>query len=113
MENQISVHWDTITGLFDRSPSFPITLIDIKILDGWNANPSVWEVDRNHQHSRHVLAMVPHMLVVSHKGKPIVVYGASFVYIPAHQALKYLASAQEDCTVLVSMPIRPTFSPQP
>ena len=57
MDNQISVEWDTITGLFDRSPAFPITLIDTKILDEW--------------HSRHVLAMVHHMLVVSHKGSPL------------------------------------------
>ena len=67
----------------------------------------MWEVERNHQHSRCVLAMVCHTLAVSHKGKPIVVYGASFVNIPAHQArmglsdaLKYLASAWEDCIVL-------------
>ena len=52
MDNQISVQWDTMTGLFDRSPIFPITLRDTKILDGWNANPSMWEVDRSHQHSR-------------------------------------------------------------
>ena len=120
MDNQISVEWDTITNLFDRSPAFPITLIDTEILDGWCANPSVWEVERNQQHSRHVLAMVHHTLVVSHKGRPIIVFEVSFVYIPAHQAqtslsdtLKYLVSVTEDCVVLVSMPIKLMFSPQP
>ena len=33
MDNQISVEWDTITGVFDRSPVFPIMLIDAEILE--------------------------------------------------------------------------------
>ena len=118
-DNQISVEWDTITGIFDRSPAFPITLIDSKILDEWHAHPSMWEVERSQQHSRHVLAMVHHTLAVSHKGSPIVVYRASFVYIRAYQAwtsltniLKYLKNAIEDCVVLVSMPSKLTYSPQ-
>ena len=85
MDNQISVEWDTITGLFDRSPVFPITLIDAEILDEWCANPSVWEVERSKQHSRHVLAMVCHMLALNHKGGPVIVYRVSFVYVPATQ----------------------------
>ena len=28
MDNKISVNWDTITGIYDRMPFFPITLID-------------------------------------------------------------------------------------
>ena len=120
MDNQISVEWDTTTSLFDRLPAFPIMLIDSEILDEWCANPSVWEVEKNRQHLRHVLAMVRHTLVVSYKGSPIVVYGASFMYIPAHQsrtsltdALKYLRNTKNDCVVLVSMPLRPVYSPQP
>ena len=35
MDNQILVKWDQITGLFDRSPRFPITMIDTDILYGW------------------------------------------------------------------------------
>ena len=53
----------------------PITLIDAEILDKWCTNPSVWVVERNQQHSRHVLTMVHHTLAVSHKGNPIIVYG--------------------------------------
>ena len=80
----------------------------------------MWEVERSRQHSRRVLAMVYHMLVVSHKGSPVIVYGASFVYIPAHQSrtsmmdtLKYLQSAKEDNVVLVSTPAKLLYSPQP
>ena len=80
----------------------------------------MWEVERGQQHSRCVLAMVRYTLVASHKGSPIVVYGASFVYILTHQvrtsltdALKYLKRSKEDCVILVSMPTKPTFSPQP
>ena len=90
MDNQISVEWDSITGVFDRSPAFPITFIDAEILDEWHSHPSVWEVERNLQHSRCVMAMVHHMLVVSQKSSPVVVYRASFVYIPAHQVKNQL-----------------------
>ena len=64
--------------------------------------------------------MVRHTLAVSHKGSPVVIYGVSFMYIPAHQSqtslmytLKYLRNAKEDCVVLVSMPSKPVYSPQP
>ena len=64
--------------------------------------------------------MVRYTLLSSPKGKPAIIYGASFVYIPTHQvwtslndALDYLRHAKEDCVVLVSMPMKPTFSPQP
>ena len=80
----------------------------------------MWEVERGQQHSRCVLAMVRYTLVASHKGSPIVVYRASFVYILTHQvrtsltdALKYLRRSNKDCVILVSMPIKPTFFPQP
>ena len=33
MVNHISVNWDTIMGVYDRMPFFPITLIDMEILD--------------------------------------------------------------------------------
>ena len=33
-------------GVFDRSPAFPITLIDAEILDDWHTHPSMWEVDQ-------------------------------------------------------------------
>ena len=92
MDNHMSVQWDDITCLFDRSQ----------------------------QHSRCALAMIHNTLAISHKGKPVMVYGASFVYIPAYQsqaglgdALKYLAVAKEDCVVLVSTPMHQPFSPEP
>ena len=120
MDNQNSMQWDSIMGILDRAPAFPITLIDVQILDYWHVHPSVWEVERNQQHSRCVLAMVWHTLVVSHKGSPVMVYGASFAYILTHQArtsltdgLKYLKISKEDCIILVSTPVKPTFSPHP
>ena len=120
MDNQISVDWDTIMGAYDRVPLFPITLIDTKVLDYWCAHPTVWEVAHNLQHSRWVLAIVHCTLPEGNKGKPAVMFGASLVYIPAYQAwtnlsetLSYLKHAKGDCVVLVSMPIKPTYSPQP
>ena len=119
MDNQISVDWNTIKGVFDRVPIFPITLIDVEILDYWHTHPSVWEVAHNLQHSQHVLAMVRYTLPSGHKGKPAIVYGVSFVYIPAHQAwtslsdaLTYLGCSKEDCVILVSKPSKLTYSPQ-
>ena len=44
MDNHISVDWDTITGVFERMPFLPITLIDMEILDDWFMHPSIWEV---------------------------------------------------------------------
>ena len=120
MENQLSIDWDTISGIYDRMPFFPITLIDTKILDDWAAHPSIWEVEPKRQHSRRVLAMVRYTLLACYKGQVAVVFGASFVLIPSHQvhtslsdALSYLKSAKEDCVVLVSMPLKLTYSPQP
>ena len=120
MDNQISVNWDTITGVYDRTPFFPITLIDTEILDDWSAHPSIWEVMSNLQHSRHVLAMVCYTLPSSYKGQPAIVCGALFVLIPAHQvqtslsdALLYLKCATKDCIVLVSTLTKHMFSPQP
>ena len=77
MENQISVDWNTITGVYDRTPTLPITLIDTEILDDWAAHPSVWEVQSNQQHIRCVLAMVRYTLPVQHKGQLAMVFGAS------------------------------------
>ena len=120
MENQISVDWNTITGIYDRMPTLPITLIDTEILDDWAAHPSVWEVPSNQQHIQRVLAMVQYMLPVQHKGQPAIVFGASFVFIPVFQghttlcdALTFLKKAKEDSVVLVAMLAKPTFSPQP
>ena len=120
MDNQISVNWDTITGIYNRTPFFPITLIDAEILDDWSAHPSVWEVLSSLQCSWCVLAMVRYTLLSSYKGQPAIVFGASFVLIPAHQArtslsdaLSYLKHTMKDCIVLVSTLTKPTFSPQP
>ena len=44
MENHISVDWKTISGVYDRMPTLPITLIDTEILDHWFTYPSVWDV---------------------------------------------------------------------
>ena len=120
MDNQISVDWDTIMGVFDRMPFLPITLIDTEILDDWFARPSVWEVAPNLQHSWWVLAMVQYMLPSSYQGQPAMVFGASFVFIPSHQvctnlrdALSYLKHATKECVILVSTPAKPMYSPQP
>ena len=120
MENQLSIDWDTISGVYDRMSFFPITLIDTKILDDWATHPSVWEVELKRQHSRRVLTMVHYTLPAHYKGQVAIVFGASFVLIPSHQAhtrlsdaLSYLKSAKEDCVVLVSTPSKPTYSPQP
>ena len=110
MDNQISVDWNTITGVFDRA----------EILDNWCAHPSVWEVAGSLQHSQHVLAMVHYTLPSTHKGKPAIIYGALFISISTHQAqtslspaLVYLKHGKEDCFVLVSTPAKPKHSPQP
>ena len=120
MDNQISVDWDTVTGTYDWAPIFPITLIDTEILNHWCAHPAVWEVVHNMQHSRRVLAIVHHTIPEGPKGKPAVMFGVLLVYIPAHQvrtnlsdALAYLKCTKGDCVILVSMPIQPTYSPQP
>ena len=67
-----------------------------------------------------MLAIVHRTLPEGNKGRPAVVFGASLVYIPARQsrtnlsdALSYLKCAKGDCVVLVSTPIKPTYSPQP
>ena len=101
-------------------PLFPITLINTEVLDYWCTHPTVWEVVHNLQHSQWVLAIVCHTLPEGNKGKPVVVFGALLVYIQAHQArtnlsdvLSYLKRTKGDCVVLVLMPIKLTYSPQP
>ena len=120
MDNQLSIDWDTISGIYDRMPFFPITLIDTEILDDWAAHPSIWEVELKKQHSQHVLTMVRYTLPARYKSQVAVVFGALFVLIPSHQvctslsdALLFLKSAKEDCVVLVSTPSQPRYSPQP
>ena len=118
MDNQISVNWDTIMGVYNRTPFFSITLIDAEILDDWSTHPSVWEVLSSLQHSWRVLVMVCYTLLSSYKGQPAIVFGVLFVLILAHQvrtslsdALSYLKRATKDCIILVSMPTKLTFSP--
>ena len=120
MENQISVDWNTVSGIYDRTPTLPITLIDTEILDDWFACPSVWDVSSNLQHARCVLAFVRYTLPTPYKGQPAIVFGASFIFIPAYQAcmnlhdgLTFLKNTKEDSVVLVVMPAKPTYSPQP
>ena len=120
MENLISVDWNTVSGVYDRMPTLPITLIDTEILDDWFACPSVWDVSSNLQHARHVLALVHYTLPTPYKGQPAIVFGASFFFIPAYQActnlpdgLTFLKNAKEDSVVLVAMPAKPTYSSQP
>ena len=120
MENQISVDWNTVSGIYNRTPTLPMTLIDTEILDDWFAHPSVWDVLSNLQHARRVLALVHYTLLTPYKGQPAIVFGASFVFIPAYQArtnlrdgLTFLKNAKEDSVVLVAMPAKPTYSPQP
>ena len=118
MDNQISMDWDTIMGTYDQAPLFPIKLIDTKVLNYWCTHPTVWEVVRNLQHSQQVLAIVCHTYLKATRANQL--FGASLVYIPACQsqtnlsdALSYLKHAKGDCVVLVSMPVKPTHSPQP
>ena len=120
MENHISVDWNTISGVYDRMPILPITLIDTEILDDWFGHPQVWDMSRNLQHAQRVLALVCYTLLTPYKGQPAIVFGASFVFIPTYQActnlhdsLMFLKSAKEDSVVLVVMPSKPTYSPQP
>ena len=89
MDNQISVDWDCIMGIFDRAPIFPITLIDAEILDYWCAHPTVWEVAHNMQHSQCILAMVHYTLASGPKGKleleiSLCAPGAKLEYTPTH-----------------------------
>ena len=120
MENHISVGWNTISGIYDRTPTLPITLIDTEILDDWFSRPSVWGKSRDLQHTRHVLALICYTLPTPYKGQPAIVFGASFIFIPTYQArtnlhdgLTFLKSAKEDSIVLVATPSKPTYSPQP
>ena len=83
-------------------------------------HPQVWDVSRDLQHTRHVLALVRHTLPTPYKGKPAIVFGVSFVFVPTHQArtnlrdgLMFLKGAKEDSVVLVATPSKPTYSPQP
>ena len=82
MENHKSVDWNTISGVYDRMPTLPITLIDTEILDDWFACPQVWDMSHDLQHARHVLALVHYTLPTPYKGQPAIVFGAPFVFIP-------------------------------
>ena len=119
IENHISVDLNAISDVYDRTPTLPITLIDTEILDNWFACPQVWDVSHDLQHPQCVLAFVCYTLPTLYKGQPAIVFGASFIFIPAHQARTnlhdgptFLKSAKEDSVVLVAMPSRPTYSPQ-
>ena len=120
MESQISVDWNTVSGIYDRTSKLPITLIDAEILDDWFTRPSVWDVSSNLQHAWRVLAFVHYTLPTPYKGQPAIVFGASFVFIPTYQAhtnlrdsLTFLKNTKEDSVVLVAMLAKPTYSPQP
>ena len=120
MENQISVDWNTVSGVYGRTPTLPITLIDMEILDDWFTCPSVWDMSSNLQHAQRVLAFVRYMLLTQYKGQPAIVFGASFIFIPTYQArmnlrdgLTFLKNAKEDSVVLVVTLAKPTYSPQP
>ena len=59
------------------------------------------------------------MLPTPYKGQLAIVFGASFIFIPAYQAhmnlrdgLTFLKNAKEDSVVLVAMSSKPTYSPQ-
>ena len=74
IENHISVDWNTISGVYDRTPTLPITLIDTEILDDWFIHPQVWDVSHDLQHARPVLALMRHMLLTPYKGQPASVW---------------------------------------
>ena len=91
MDNQLSIDWDTTSGVYDRTPFFPITLIDTEILDDWATHPSILEVEPKKWHPRHMLAMVRYTLPACYKGQAAIVFGASFVLILSHQACTSLS----------------------
>ena len=70
MENHISVDWNTILGVYDWTPTLPITLIDTEILDNWFAHPSVWDMLSNLQHAQRMLALIRYTLPTTYKGHP-------------------------------------------
>ena len=124
MDNHLTVDWNTISGIYERTPVFPITLIDTQILDDWVLHPTVWDVPLKQRHQWRVLTMVrytlPYSQASSHKGSNPVAFGVSFVIIPSHQArtsmsdaLQYLKGVMEDSVILVSMPLNLVFCPQP
>ena len=120
MDSHLSMEWDTILGVFDRMPSFPVTLIDNEVLDEWGAHPTIWEAQPKQWHAWRVLAMVCYTLPTGQNHSPAVVYGATFVFIPSRQvhttlsdALQFLRFAKEDSVVLVSTPKIPAFSLEP
>ena len=86
MENHISVDWNTISGIYDRKPTLPITLIDTEILDDWFSHPQVWDMSRDLQHARRVLALIHYTLPTPYKGQPAIVFGVSFIFVPTYQA---------------------------
>ena len=90
MENHISMDWNSILGVYDRTPTLPITLIDTEILDDWFNHPQVWDVSRNQQQALGMLALVRHTLPTPYKGQPAIVFGTSFVFVPTYQARKNL-----------------------
>ena len=80
----------------------------------------MWDVSCDLQHALCVLALVRHTLPTPYKGQPAIVFGVSFVFVPAYQAhtnlrdgLTFLKGAKEDSVVLVVTPSKPTYSPQP
>ena len=75
MENHISVDWNTISGIYDRTPTLPITLIDAEILDDWFGCPQVWDVSCDLQHARRMLALVRYTLPTLYKGQPAIPLG--------------------------------------
>ena len=82
--------------------------------------PQCGDVSSNLQHTRCVLAFIRYTLPTPYKGQPAIVFGASFIFIPAYQArtnlhdgLTFLKNAKEDSVVLIVMPAKPTYSPQP
>ena len=108
-KNHISVDWNTISGVYDRTPTLPITLIDTEILDDWFNHPQVWDVSCDLQHAQCMLALVRHTLLTPYKGQPAIVFGASFVFISAYQActnlcdgLTFLKGAKEDSDLALS-----------
>ena len=110
----------SIRAPVNRMPTLPITPIDTEILDDWFTHPQVWDVSCDLQHARCVLALVRYTLPTPYKGQPAIVFGVSFVLVPTYQArtnlcngLTFLKSTKEDSVVLVAMPSKPTYSPQP
>ena len=122
MENHISVDWNTISGVYDRMLTLPITLIDTEILDDWFNHPQVWDVScmtsntlGMHVGPRPSYAADPVQGSTCHSVWSVLRLRSRLpsTHKPARRPDVPEGCTKEDSVVLVAMPSKPTYSPQP